>query len=316
MGLFNDVLDWASDKVQTMTGEKERRERVAEIKSTYDEFKVQVNNNVNSVNDSIEDLNGSIKELNDFRASNVSRNIEFLGDFLGHFGNVKMIGEYTEEESACYVSVPEHHFVSIEDYITEIDWSKEDVFIDCFFLGPLGMKKKTQAQNLSMQEQLNSLRLEAEQTIIELNKLKFATEQDKKITELYIFCVERIINYIEKVIIPEMEVVEAFFQALIIKNKVIADNLLENLEFKNNIDLIRDTQFQDHYQFIRNAFMFYVIACKIYNTPVLSNLLKGTTSENDLFKINKEKDVLESQINNVNQYLIFKRGGLTDGKKY
>lgn len=307
MGLFTDVLDWASDKVQTMTGEKERRERVAEIKNTYDDFKDQVSSNVNSVNSSIEKLNGSIKELNDFRAGNVSKNIEFLGEFLGHFGNVKMIGEYAEEETACYVAVPEHRFISIEDYIQDIDWSKGDVFINSFFLSPLGMKKKTQAQNLSMQEQLNSLKLEAEQTILELKNLKFAAEQDKKIAELYIFCVERIICYIEKVIIPEMDLIEAFFQALTIKNRVISDNSLENVEFRNNIDLIRDTQFQDHYQFVRNTFLFYVIACKIYNTPVLTNLLKGTTSENDLNEINKEKDVLETQMNNINQFLIFKR---------
>lgn len=307
MGLFTDVLDWASDKVQTMTGEKERRERVAEIKSTYDDFKEQVNSNIKSVNSSIEGLNGSIKELNDFRASKVSKNIEFLGEFLAHFGNVKMIGEYAEEESACCIAVPEHRFISIEDYIQDIDWSKGDVFINAFFLGPLAMKKKTQSQNLSMQEQLNSLKLEAEQTILELKNLKFTAEQDKKIAELYIFCVERIITYIKCVIIPEMDVVEAFFQALTIKNKVIADNTLENIEFKNNIDLIRDTQFKDHYQFVRNSFFFYVIACKIYNTPVLTNLLKGTTSENDLHEINKERDVLETQMNNVNQYLIFKR---------
>ena len=307
MGLFTDVLDWASDKVQTMTGEKERRERVAEIKNTYDDFKDQVSSNVNSVNSSIEELNGSIKELNDFRAGNVSKNIEFLGEFLDHFGNVKMIGDYAEEETTCYVAVPEHRFISIEDYIQDIDWSKEDVFINSFFLSPLGMKKKTQVQNLSMQEQLNSLKLEAEQTIMELKNLKFAAEQDKKIAEVYIFCVERIACYIEKVIIPEMDLVEAFFQAVAIKNKVISDNSLENVEFRNNIDLIRDTQFQNHYKFVRNSFLFYVIACKIYNTPVLTNLLKGITSENDLNEINKEKDVLETQMNNVNQFLIFKR---------
>lgn len=307
MGLFTDVLDWASDKVQTMTGEKERRERVAEIKSTYDDFKIQVNSNVNSVNSSIGELNSSIRELNDFREGNVSRDIELLGGFLGHFGCVKMIGDYAKEETACYVAVPEHHFISIQDYIRDIDWSKEDVFINSFFLSPLGMKKKTQLQNLSMQEQLNSLKIEAEQIILELKNLKFVAEQDKKIAELYIFCVKRIICYIEKVIIPEMDIVEAFFQALAIKNKIIADNTVEKIEFKNNIDLIRDTQYQAHYQFIRNSFLFYIIACKIYNTPVLTNLLKGTTSENDLQEITKEKDVLETQINNVNQFLVFKR---------
>lgn len=308
MGLFTDVLDWASDKVQTMTGEKERRERVAEIKNTYDDFKTQVSNNVDSVNNSINDLNGSIKELNGFRAGRVSKNIECLGNFLNQFGNVKAIGDYAEEETACLVEIPEHRFVNIEEYIQDIDWDKGDVFINTFFLSPLGMQKKTKAQNLSMQEQLSSLKLEAEQTILELKNLKFAAEQDKKIAELYIFCVERIIAYIEKVIIPEMDLIEAFFQALTIKNKIIADNSLENIEFKNDIDLIRNTKFEVHYQFVKNAFLFYVIACKIYNTSVLTNLFNGTTSEKDLSEINNEKDVLEQQMNNVNEFLIFKRG--------
>lgn len=307
MSLITDVLDWASDKVQSMTGEKERRARVEEIKITYDDFKVQVTVNVGSVNRSIKDLNDSIKNLNDFRATNISKNIELLGNFLGNFGNIKMIGEYAAEKSKNYMDVPEHRFISIEDYIQDIDWSKGDVFINSFFSGPIGMKKKTQSQNLSMQEQLNYLKLEAEQTILELKDLKFGVEQDKEIAELYILCIERIITFIERVIIPEIEVIEAFFQALVIKNKLIADNKLENIEFKNDLELIRNTQFQSHYLFVRNAFMFYVIACKIYNTPVLTNLFEGTTSKNDLQEMNYEKKVLEMQMNNVNQFLIFKR---------
>ena len=53
--------------------------------------------------------------------------------------------------------------------------------------------------------------------------------------------------------------------------------------------------------------MFYVIACRIYNTPILTNLLKGTSSESDLSQITMEKSVLENQINKVNQYLLFER---------
>lgn len=308
MGLFTDVLDWASDKVQTITGEKERRKRVNEIKETYEEFRVQVTNNVDSVNASISELNASIKELNDYRTMNVSKNIECLGDFLGHFGNVKSIGKYAEEESVCYLTVPQHRFISIEDYITDIDWSKEDIFLNSFFLSPLGMKQKTQKQNLSMQEQLNSLKLEAEQTILELKDLRFAAEQDKKIAELYIFCVERIISYIEYIILPELDVIESFFQALSIKNRVITDSVLEEISFKSNISLIKDTQYQEHYQFVKNAFLFYVIACKIYNTPVLTNLLNGGTTDADYVEIEQEKNILENQINNVNKFLVFKRG--------
>ena len=36
MGFLTDILDWAADTVQTFTGEKERRENVAQIKKTYE----------------------------------------------------------------------------------------------------------------------------------------------------------------------------------------------------------------------------------------------------------------------------------------
>lgn len=307
MNIFSNALDWASDRVQTMTGEKERREQVAEIKETYYEFKEQVANHVDNVNTSISSLNGTISELNNYRAAKIPEKIELLGDFLSRFGSVRRLGEYSEEEFAHFIIVPERKFIDIADYISDIDWTKEDVFVSSFFLTPFGIRKKTHDQNLSMKEYLNSLKLEAEQTIIELNNLKLITEQDIKIAELYIFCISRIISFIENIVIPELEIVESFFQALKIKNMIISDNSLENIEFNNNIDIIRNTQFQKHYNFIRNTFMFYVIACRIYNTPILTNLLKGTSSESDLSQITMEKSVLENQINNVNQYLLFER---------
>ena len=71
MNIFSNALDWASDRVQTMTGEKERREQVAEIKETYYEFKEQVANHVDNVNTSISSLNGTISELNNYRAAKI-----------------------------------------------------------------------------------------------------------------------------------------------------------------------------------------------------------------------------------------------------
>lgn len=310
MGLIDSMLDWAADKVQTFTGEKERRENVEKIKVTYEDYKSEVTIHVDSINDTIAELNETITELNDYRTNDVPQNIICLADFLEKFGNVKEIGEYAEEESVCYIEIPEHRFIAIEDYISDIDWSKADVVFDTFLLNPFGMKSKTQKQNLSMQEQLNNLKIEAEQTIIELRNLKFSAEQDKAIAELYIYCVQRIISFIESVIIPELDVVEAFFQALAIKNRIIAEEGLEDISFKNNLELIRDTQYQNHYQFVRNAFLFYVVACKIYNTPVLTNLLMGNTSEDDYEEIEFERGILEKQVQVVDKYLVFKRGGI------
>ena len=53
MGWLDNVLDWAADKVQTVTGEKERRENVAKVKETYETYRWQVETNIDSVNSSI-----------------------------------------------------------------------------------------------------------------------------------------------------------------------------------------------------------------------------------------------------------------------
>ncbi len=172
------------------------------------------------------------------------------------------------------------------------------------------MKMKTQKQNLSIQEKLNALKIESEQTLFELQNLKLSAEQDIEIANLYIYCVKGIIHYIETVIIPELDVVEGFFQALAIKNKVIAEEALANIPFKNRLSIIQDTAYQDHYHFVRNAFLFYVVACKIYNTPVLTNLFMGNTSEEDYIEITQEKNALEEQMQVVGRYVIFQRGGI------
>lgn len=39
MGWLSSALDWCADKVQTVTGEKERRVLVEQFKEMYDDFK-------------------------------------------------------------------------------------------------------------------------------------------------------------------------------------------------------------------------------------------------------------------------------------
>ena len=49
MNIIDDMLDWAADKVQTFTGEKERRQLVQEYKDTYIQFKNSVEHLIKSV---------------------------------------------------------------------------------------------------------------------------------------------------------------------------------------------------------------------------------------------------------------------------
>ena len=308
MGLFDDILDWAADKVQTVTGEKERRRLVGEFKDVYDEFKTDVEIKISDINRIISEFNRNIRKINNVRKTDVEKNIVLLSNFLGKFGKVKSIGEYYMEKESNMLVLPEHKFEMKESYINEIDWSKDDVFQDTFFLTPIGMTIKTKEQNLSINEKLNQLRLEAEETLNQLKIKEYAAEQDRIIANLYINCIEIITNYIKEVIIPELKVVESFFQVLKIKNEVISGNSLQEIKFSNDIELLRDTQYEKHFLFVKNAFMFYVISCKIYNTPVLTRLLNNKTEKQDIDLLEKDKKLLLEHKKVVGGNLMFVRG--------
>ncbi len=308
MGLLSSALDWCADKVQTVTGEKERRELVQQFKDMYDDFKFMVKQKVEEINEKIKEFNSLVQKINLFRQKQIEPEITCLGGFLGKFGNIKAIGSYAEEREKYEIALPEQQYETIEDYIFEIDWSQGEVFSNTFFLTPVGMTMKTKHQNLSMREQLNNFRLEIDETLSQLGIKKEEIEQNTRIAELYIFCVEFIANYIAKVILPELDIVEAFFQTLCLKNEILAERALTNIKFKNNLEIIQDTQYQKNFLFVRNAFMFYVIACKIYTTPILTKLLNSEVIVAEDIKIMEEnKKVLLGQKDNVDKYLMFNR---------
>lgn len=307
MGFLSNALDWCADKVQTVTGEKERRELVQQFKDMYFNFKVMVEQKVEEINEHIRKFNQLIQKINLLRKKQIEPEILRLESFLGKFGNIKSIGAYVEEEESYEITFSEQQYETIESYIVDIDWSQEEVFFDTFFLSPIGMTMKTKQQNLSMRERLNAFQMEIEETMSQLEIRNMEAEQNNRVANLYIFCVEFIADYIARVILPELDVVEAFLQALCLKNEVIAERSLTDVEFRNNIEVIRDTQYQKHFLFVRNAFMFYIIACKIYTTPVLTKLLYNDIVETDVVIMEDNREVLLKQRDNVDKYLMFKR---------
>ena len=195
MGWLSSALDWCADKVQTVTGEKERRVLVEQFKEMYDDFKFMVKQKVEEINEKIKEFNSFIQKINLLRKNQIEPEIVRLGGFLGKFGNTKSIGAYAEEREKYEITLPEQQYEIIENYIFEIDWSQGEVFNNTFFLTPIGMTMKTKQQNLSMRERLNDFRLEIDETLSQLGIKKDEIEQNCRIAELYIFCVEFIADY-------------------------------------------------------------------------------------------------------------------------
>ena len=308
MSFVDNMLDWVANKVQSCTGEKDRKELVNQIKDKYKEFKEIVETYVNTINEKILDLNQLIQKINNYRSSQVKKNINHLQVFLGKFGNVKLLGEYAEEKSTLYLSIPKKELEVRESYIAEIDWSEDEVFINSLSQGVSRTKQKTEAQNISMVERLKNFNVEIETTKRQFDIKKYNIEKDKELAELYLECVMIISDYINNCILPELEVVEAFFQSLIIKNKIIAGNQLQNIVFTNDLLLLKDTPYEEHFQFVKNAFMFYIISCKIFDTPVLTKLINSQVDDSDLVTLQVNKKNLLEQKDKVNEHLIFARG--------
>ena len=306
------IIDWLADKVQTSTGEKERRELVQTIKNLAEEFKQKVSEAIDQLNEKIGNFNHILTKLNEFRSKHVKENIEQLHTFLSKYGRCKPYSSYVPETDKPPAEFPMRQMVQIEDYISEIDWSKDDVLRDTFWLSPLGMKFKTRNQNLSMHERIGELKLQIEQTVREIDAQTFTTGLEEEICNLYLKNVRMISKVITTKIIPEIELIDAFFQAEAIKDSVISESQLKEIRFHYNICTLIGTPYEQHYQFIKNALMFYVISCKIYDTPVLTHLLSHTISIDDKQQIETEHKLLLQQARTVSNSMIVMRGEETN----
>ena len=306
------IIDWLADKVQTSTGEKERRELVQTIKNLAEEFKQKVSEAIDQLNEKIGNFNHILTKLNEFRSKHVKENIEQLHTFLSKYGRCKPYSAYVPETDKPPAEFPMRQMVQIEDYISEIDWSKDDVLRDTFWLSPLGMKLKTRNQNLSMHERIGELKLQIEQTVREIDAQTFTAGLEEEICNLYLKNVRMISKVITTKIIPEIELIDAFFQAEAIKDSVISESQLKEIRFHYNICTLIGTPYEQHYQFIKNALMFYVISCKIYDTPVLTHLLSHTISIDDKQQIETEHKLLLQQARTVSNSMIVMRGEETN----
>lgn len=301
------LIDWAADKVQSFTGEKERRQLVASIKSYYKAYKTMVVENIETTNKLIVPFNQNIELLNNFRKNKFGNHIGILAAFLSKFGKLKSIGKYTNEKQQDLMVLPTRNFERKEEYINDSDWSEEEVFEDTFFNTIFGQRSKTKKKNLSLHQKIGELKFETEAVKEQFEIKRYAMQNNTQIIAIYLSCLKTISEAIDNIIIPELDVVEAFFQATKLKNEIIAGNDLVNVQFPINMMMIKDTDYQKHYMFVKNAFMFYIISSKVYATPYLTRLLDDSTTEEDVKYLQTQREALIGQEQEMNKYLMFER---------
>ena len=295
------IINWAARKVQNFTGETDRKQIVAQTKLEYVKSRKEIEYIVQELNYTIEKFNIKIVELNNYREKRIKNDVEKLGSFLSTFGNIKDMSEYSEEKEKLFFYIPERAFEKVENYIADIDWSSDEVFLRTFFQGGAFASIFTRGQNIKMLERLE----EFKNSVINMkdklnNKIKMIEKVDMRICDLYIELVEKISDYIKLKIIPQIEVIESFLECESVKNVYIADTkakTIENVEYETDIKLYDNTIYQKHFNFIRNAFWFYILSSTIYSSPVLTKLLENKNiTDNDIEKLEGQKLLCKKQI--------------------
>ena len=297
MGIINKL----ARGVQNFTGETYRKQIVAQTKLEYIKSRKEIEYIVRELNSTIEKFNVKIGELNGYREKRVKADVEKLGSFLSTFGNIKNMSEYSEEKEKSFFNIPERAFEEVENYIADIDWSSDEVFLRTFFQGGVFASIFTRGKNVEMLERLEEFKNSVIDKKDKLNnKIKMIKKVDMRICDLYIEIIEKISDYIKLKIIPQIEVIQSFLECESVKNVYIADTkakVIENVEYETDIKLYDNTIYQKHFNFIRNAFWFYILSSTIYSSPVLTKLLKNKKiTEDDTEKLEGQKLLCQKQI--------------------
>lgn len=295
------IINWAARKVQNFTGETDRKQIVAQTKLEYVKSRKEIEYIVQELNYTIEKFNIKIVELNNYREKRIKNDVEKLGSFLSTFGNIKDISEYSEEKEKSFFNIPERAFEEVENYIADIDWSSDEVFLRTFFQGGVFASIFTKGKNVEMLERLEEFKNSVMDKKDKLNnKIEMIEKVDMRICDLYIELIKAICYYIEFQIVPQIEVIQSFLECESVKNVYIADTkakTIENVEYETDIKLYDNTIYQKHFNFIRNAFWFYILSSTIYSSPVLTKLLENKNiTDNDIEKLEGQKLLCKKQI--------------------
>lgn len=303
------LIDWVED----FTGKTERDRILHEMNNLQNDVKKTLETGIKEINKQIKELNININKLNLFRENSIKNNLIFLDKFLQKFGFVDKNIFFREENNWSYSKKNIALINDIEEYKNKYDLDGSLELLKAAF-GAIYLHFKRQKENVRLNAELGRMRHEYEKLKNDLKYQKQFYKENNEIALLYMICLNEIHLTIVNIILPEFETVEAFCQVLELKNKVINDEDLENIVFKNRILALQGTDYDKHYRFIKNAYAFYVISLKIYNTPILSNLFNSKFSksnfsetENELKYLEERKNILLKQKDNLIENLIMER---------
>lgn len=330
MGLFGDIFDGVCSViggavefvgesvmkgVKYLSGDSEREKWVRKLEEFFDTvYRPGIISKVEEVNEEVKPLNQRINAINNIRKVEMKPKIDQLHNSLGQFGNLKPVGAYTGESYFTSLNIPQQRFSEVSEYIEDNDLDTSEI-IERIVCNLFSIRSKNRTASLEIQSKINDLKLEFERLLAMLEIKKQTYISNRAIADMYIETIRMILDFIDRVILPEFAIVESFMQANRIKDEILSGNKLSEKEivFNNKIKVLAGSPYHKHYLFVKNSFMFYVIACRIYSSPILTRLLQGETNYNeydykqDKTKLQKQIFELHRQKENVVGYLTWER---------
>ncbi|WP_238656058.1 hypothetical protein [Paenibacillus piscarius] len=297
------ILDRAASAVQGFTGESERRELVMSFKEVYASYSEKISRIVERINDEINQFNNRIEKLNKYRNTTVKKNLAFLGGGLSQLGNIKAVERFAPEARIDPVHMPSKHLETVESYIETIDWSKDDIFSKTFFKGIIGVRRETKKVNVEAVQRIEEFKTNGNRTL-ELGNLKFRfVQEDIHILEIYQESVEMIADTIETKVLPELQLIHAFLQCEEIKNQVLSNREL-SVSAEMDAGVLVSGRYKNHYRFVKNAFLFFVVSSKIYDSPVLTKLLTNESHDVEREAVSDYGRIITEQTIQLEKYRI------------
>ncbi|MEZ7173223.1 hypothetical protein [Sporosarcina sp. OR05] len=289
------IIDKLAKKVQDSSGETERRELVEEMKDTHDRHVRNIQSKVELLNKSIALYNRVIHNINDVRNRKISKRLSSLHQFLNQFGQLKPRETYQAEHEKQSFHLPQQAFVEAEQYIGDIDWSKDFVFKQSFKKGFFGTKKENRKSNLTIIGKIGEYKITADAQLDYLRIENETVQLQEEVANIYVSTITGIDGVIEAKIMPELELAHAFLEAEEVKNHLISNRNIPQVLEKTDVSLLQNTRYHHHYQFVKNTFLFYVLSEKVYSTPILTNLMNQSATKEDYFLLKGQAQELAIQ---------------------
>ena len=252
----------------------------SDFKNFCNQFEIQIEEAIITYNEKISAYNKDIEFLNTYRENDIRSKIDVLGKFLNKFGNLPQNINFCEENKKELHKLHKETFVKIKELIDLATPKK--IFFYYSLLDIIITKIFIQTTNIELKMVYEKFKLSAKEALrIEKNEEKYC-ELEIEILRMYIKTLQDISKSIERDIIPELSLVEAFFEAKYINNLVITGEIVKteiNFPEKYNLLAIKDTKYCKYYTFVKNVYLFMILVVEIYSSTILSRLFERNTQE-------------------------------------